>query len=87
MLFAGDLVLCDHDREMMEVRLETRRECMEKNWLTINRATTQHLQTTGDPCPVRTKRYMETETINLPTVQSFEYKIHDRQEKKSQQRR
>ena len=31
MLFADDLVLFDPDREMMEVRLERRRECMEKN--------------------------------------------------------
>ena len=31
MLFADDLVLCDPDREMMELRLERWRECMEKN--------------------------------------------------------
>ena len=31
MLFADVLVLCDPDREMMELRLERLRECMEKN--------------------------------------------------------
>ena len=33
MLFADDLVLCDPDRQMMELRLERWRECMEKNGL------------------------------------------------------
>ena len=32
MLFADDLVLCGHDREMMEVRLERWGECVEKKW-------------------------------------------------------
>ena len=32
-----------------------------------------HIQTTWDTDPVRMKRYMETETVNLPTVQSFKY--------------
>ena len=35
MLFADDLVLCDPDRQMMEVRLERWRECMEKNGLSF----------------------------------------------------
>ena len=48
MLFADDLVLCDPDREMIELRLERWRECMEKNG--------QQLQTTGDTDPVRMKR-------------------------------
>ena len=30
-LLADDLVLCDPDREMMEVRLEILRECMEND--------------------------------------------------------
>ena len=47
MLFADDLVLCDPDREMMELRLERWRECMEKNGLKVRRAKTEHLQTTG----------------------------------------
>ncbi len=42
---------------------------MEKN----GRAKTEHLQTTGDTDPVRMKRYMETEIVILPTVQSFKY--------------
>ena len=67
MLFADDLVLCDPDREMMELRLERWRECMENNGLKLSRAKTEHLQTPG----VRMKRYMETEMVNLPTVQSF----------------
>ena len=33
MLFADDLVLCDPDKEMMELRQERWRECMEKNGL------------------------------------------------------
>ena len=73
MLFADDLVLCDPDREMMELRLERWRECMEKNELKVSRAKTKHLQTTGDNDPVRMKKYMEREMINLPTVQSFKY--------------
>ena len=56
MLFADDLVLCDPDRQMMEVRLERWRECMEKNGLEVSRAKTEHLQTTGDTDPVRMKR-------------------------------
>ena len=68
MLFADDLVLCDPDREMMELRLERWRECVEKNGLKVT-----HLQTTGDTAPVSMKRYMETEMVNLPTVQSFKY--------------
>ena len=46
---------------------------MEKNGLKVSRAKTEHLQTTGDTDPVRMKRYMETEMVNLPTVQSFKY--------------
>ncbi len=52
MLFADDLVLCDPDREMMELRLERWKACMEKNGLKVSRATTEHLQTTGDTDPV-----------------------------------
>ena len=48
---------------------------MEKNGLKISRAKTEHLQTTEetDPVRLRMKRYMETEIVNLPTVQSFKY--------------
>ena len=46
---------------------------MEKNGLKVSRAKTEHLQTTWDTDPVRMKRYMETEMVNLPTVQSFKY--------------
>ena len=31
------------------------------------------LQTIGDPDTVRMKRYIATEMVNLPTVQSFKY--------------
>ena len=72
-LFADDLVVCDPDREMTELRLERWRECMEKNGLKVSRAKTEHLQTTGDTDLVRMKIYMETEIVNLPTVQSFKY--------------
>ena len=71
MLFADDLELCDPDRDMVELRLERWRECMEKNGLKVSRVKTEHLQTTGDTDPVRMKRYVETEIVNLPTVQSF----------------
>ena len=46
---------------------------MEKNGLKVSRAKTEHLETTGDTDPVRMKRYTETETVNLPTVQPFKY--------------
>ena len=39
----------------------------------VSRAKTECLQTTEDIDPVRMKRYMETETVNLPTVQFFKY--------------
>ena len=89
MLFADDLVLCDPDREIMELRLERWRECMENNGLKVSRAKTEHLQTTGDTDPVMTKRYMEIEMVNLPTVQSFFQIswINNRQRRRSQQRR
>ena len=41
--------------------------------LKVSRAKTGHLQTTGDTDPVRMKRHMETEMVNLPTVQSFKH--------------
>ena len=46
---------------------------MEKNGLKVSRAKTEHLQRTGGTDPVKMKRYMETEIVNLPTVQSFKY--------------
>ena len=46
---------------------------MERNGLKVSRANTEHLQTTEETDPVRMKRYMETEMVNLPTVQSFKY--------------
>ena len=73
MLFTDDLVLYDPDREMMELRLERWTYYMEKNWLKVSRAKTEHLQTTGETDPVRMKRYMVTEMVNLPAVQSFRY--------------
>ena len=60
---------------------------MEKNGLKVGRAKTEHLQTTGDTDPVRMKRYMEIEMINLPTVQSFKYLGSTIQRRRSQQRR
>ena len=63
MLFADDLVLCDPDRQMMEVRLERWRDCMEKNGLKVSRANTEHLQTTEETDPVGMKNYMETEMV------------------------
>ena len=59
MLFTDDLVLCDPDREMMELRLERWRECMEKNGLKVSRAKTEHLQTTGDTDPANVIQYWE----------------------------
>ena len=87
MLFADDLVLCDPDRQMMEVRLERWRECMEKNGLKVSRAKTEHLQTT-ETDPVGMKKYMETEVVNLPTVLTVLQIswINDRQERRRQQR-
>ena len=40
MLFADDLVLCDPEREIMEVRLERWSACTEKNGLKVSRAKT-----------------------------------------------
>ena len=56
MLYADDqLVLCDVDREMMEIRQQTWIECMENVGLQIIRAKIGHLQTTGDTDPSRMK--------------------------------
>ena len=62
---------------------------MEQNGLKVSRAKTEHLQTRADSGPVRMKRYMETETVNLPSVQSFKYRgsTIDRRGGASQQRR
>ena len=49
-------MLCDPDREMMEVRLERWRECMENNGINVSMAKTEHLQTTWNIYPDRTKR-------------------------------
>ena len=46
---------------------------MENNGLKVSRAKTEHLQTTGDTDPVMMKRYMKTEMVHLPAVQSFKY--------------
>ena len=73
MLCADDQVVCDPDREMMEVRLERWREYMENNGLKVNWAKIENLQATRDIYPVWMKRCMDTETVNLPTVQSFKY--------------
>ena len=43
------------------------------DWLKFSRAKTEHLQTAADTNPVRMKRYIDTEIVNLPTVQSFNY--------------
>ena len=81
-------MLCDPDREMMELRLERLRECMEKNGLKVSRAKTKHLQTTGDTDPVRMKKYMETEIVNLPNSPVLQISwINTRQKRRSQQRR
>ena len=46
---------------------------MENNGLKVSRAKTELLQSTGGTAPVKMKRSMETEIVNLPTVQSFKY--------------
>ena len=46
MLFADDLVLCDPDRVMMELRLERWRECMEKKSLKERKPNTYKQQGT-----------------------------------------
>ena len=46
---------------------------MEKHGLKDSRAKTEHLLTTEDTDPVGMKSYMETEMVNLPTVQFFKY--------------
>ena len=55
----------------MEVRLERWTDCAEINGLKVNWSKTEHLQATGETDPIRMNKYMETETVNLTTVQSF----------------
>ena len=86
MLFADDLVSCDPDREMMEVRLERWRECMEKNGFKVSRAKTEHLQTTEDTDPdeeIHGDR--NGQLANSPVLQIS--RINDRQKRRSQQSR
>ena len=44
---------------------------METNGLKVSSAKTENLQTIGDTYPVRIKIFMEIETVNLSTIQSF----------------
>ena len=46
------------------------------NGLKVSRAKTEHLQTTEETDPVGMKSYVETEMVNLPTVQSFKEVIN-----------
>ena len=46
---------------------------MENNGRTVSKAKTEHLQTTDETDPVGMKSHIETEMVNLPTVQSFKY--------------
>ena len=46
---------------------------MEKNGLKVSRAKTEHQQTTEETDPVGMKSYMETDMVNLPTIQSFKF--------------
>ena len=85
MLFADDLVLCDPDRQMMDVRLERWRECMKKNGLKVSSAKTEHLQTTEETDPVGMKKYRSGQLANS-TVLQISW-INDSQERRSQQRR
>ena len=39
-IIEGVTILCDHDREMMELILERWIECMEKNRIKVSRAKT-----------------------------------------------
>ena len=73
MMFANDLVLCDPDREMVEVRREMERMYGKEHGLKVTRVNTEHLQTTQETDPVRMRRCMETEMVNLPKYQSFKY--------------
>ena len=46
---------------------------MEKNGLKVSRANTERLMTKAGTYPVGMIMYMETETVNLPTVRCFKH--------------
>ena len=62
MLFADDLVLCDPDREMMEIRLERDGDNGRKR---MGRAKTEHLQTTEDTISYPVRRMKIIQEIGL----------------------
>ena len=78
MLLADDLVLCDPDREMMELRQERWKESMEK----------KHLQTTGDVDRLGWIREDRNGQLANSAVLHISLSgINDRQNKRSQQSR
>ena len=50
MLFADDLVICEHSRAEVELQLERWRETFESHGLRVSRRKTEYM-----PCPEKTK--------------------------------
>ena len=50
MLFADDLVICEHSRAEVELQLERWREIVESNELRVSTGKTEYM-----PCPEKTK--------------------------------
>ena len=87
MMFADDLVLRDPDRQMMEVRLERWRECVENNGLLSQQGTNRtHANNRGDRSGWNEELHGDRNgQLAYSTVLQISL-INDRQERRSQQR-
>ena len=67
MLFADDLVICEHSRSEVEIQLERWRETFESHGLRVSRGKTEYM-----PCPERDQTiYIQEKEVK--TVKTFKY--------------
>ena len=67
MLFADDLVICEHSRAEVEIQLERWRETFESHGLRVSRGKTEYI-----PCPERDQTiYIQEKEVK--TVKTFKY--------------
>ena len=67
MLFADDLVICEHSRAEVEIQLERWRETFESHGLRVSRGKTEYM-----PCPERDQTiYIQEKEVK--TVKTFKY--------------
>ena len=67
MLFADDLVICEHSRAEVEIHLERWRETSESHGLRVSRGKTEYM-----PCPERDQT-IDIQEKEVKTVKTFKY--------------